>query len=99
MGDRDAKSLPLYLSNILLYQKSLSGKEKITYQARDELSIEGYLTPPHGGDIENSPVLIIPHGGPIARDHDGFDWLTEFFASRGYTVLQPNFPRVLRLWF
>ena len=92
LGDRDAKSLTFVLEQYpLLYQKSLSGKEKITYQARDELSIEGYLTPPHGGDIENSPALIIPHGGPIARDHDGFDWLTEFFASRGYTVLQPNF--------
>lgn len=92
LGDRDTKSLTFVLEQYpLLYQQPLSGKEKITYQARDELSIEGYLTPPRGGDIENSPALIIPHGGPIARDHDGFDWLTEFFASRGYTVLQPNF--------
>jgi dipeptidyl aminopeptidase/acylaminoacyl peptidase len=33
----------------------------------------------------------MPHGGPSARDVWGFDWLAQFFASRGYAVLQPNF--------
>jgi dipeptidyl aminopeptidase/acylaminoacyl peptidase len=33
----------------------------------------------------------MPHGGPGARDVWGFDWLAQFFASRGYAVLQPNF--------
>ena len=92
LGDRDAKSLTFVLEEYpLLYQQPLSGKEKITYQARDQLTIEAYLTPPHSEAVENSPAIVIPHGGPIARDHGGFDWFVEFFASRGYTVLQPNF--------
>ncbi len=33
----------------------------------------------------------MPHGGPSARDEWGFDWLAQFFASRGYAVLQPNY--------
>jgi dipeptidyl aminopeptidase/acylaminoacyl peptidase len=33
----------------------------------------------------------MPHGGPSARDYWGFDWLSQFYASRGYAVLQPNF--------
>ncbi len=33
----------------------------------------------------------MPHGGPTARDEWGFDWLAQFFAARGYAVLQPNF--------
>jgi dipeptidyl aminopeptidase/acylaminoacyl peptidase len=33
----------------------------------------------------------MPHGGPGARDEWGFDWLVQFFANRGYAVLQPNF--------
>ena len=33
----------------------------------------------------------MPHGGPWARDEWGFDWLVQFFANRGYAVLQPNF--------
>lgn len=33
----------------------------------------------------------MPHGGPSARDEWGFDWLAQYFANRGYAVLQPNF--------
>ena len=33
----------------------------------------------------------MPHGGPSSRDVWGFDWLLQFFANRGYAVLQPNF--------
>ena len=92
LGDRDTKSLTFVLEEYpLLYQQSLPDKDKITYQARDKLEIEAYLTPPQSGAIENSPAIIIPHGGPMARDYGGFDWFTQFFASRGYTVLQPNF--------
>ena len=29
--------------------------------------------------------------GPSARDEWGFDWLAQYFANRGYAVLQPNF--------
>jgi dipeptidyl aminopeptidase/acylaminoacyl peptidase len=34
---------------------------------------------------------VLPHGGPGARDEWGFDWLSQYYASRGYAVLQPNF--------
>jgi dipeptidyl aminopeptidase/acylaminoacyl peptidase len=37
------------------------------------------------------PAIVLPHGGPSARDEWGFDWLAQFFAARGYAVLQPNF--------
>jgi dipeptidyl aminopeptidase/acylaminoacyl peptidase len=37
------------------------------------------------------PAIVMPHGGPGARDHWGFDWLPQFFAARGFVVLQPNF--------
>ena len=92
LGDRDAKSLDYVLEQYpLLYEQLLSGKEKIIYQARDKLKIEAYLTMPHGGIVADNPAIILPHGSPIARDYDGFDWFVEFFASRGYVVLQPNF--------
>lgn len=91
-GDRESKSLSFLMDQYpLLYQQNLSGKEKIVYQARDKIDIEAYLTLPHGGIKQNNPAIIIPHGGPMARDYSGFDWFTEFFASRGYVVLQPNF--------
>lgn len=92
LGDRDKKSLSFLLEQYpLLYNQTLSGKEKIQYQARDKTVIEAYLTLPHGGIKQNNPAIVIPHGGPMVRDYDGFDWFVEFFASRGYAVLQPNF--------
>ena len=37
------------------------------------------------------PTLVIPHGGPWARDNWGYNPLAQFFANRGYAVLMPNF--------
>jgi dienelactone hydrolase len=36
-------------------------------------------------------MLLIPHGGPWARDNWGYNPLAQFFANRGYAVLMPNF--------
>jgi len=92
LGDRDKKSLEFVLDQYpLLYEKKLSGKQKVTYKARDGLTIEAYLTLPHQGVANQHAALVIPHGGPMARTYGGFDWFSEFFASRGYTVLEPNF--------
>jgi dipeptidyl aminopeptidase/acylaminoacyl peptidase len=38
-----------------------------------------------------TPLVVLPHGGPGSRDYGGFDWIAHFLATRGYTVLQPNF--------
>jgi dipeptidyl aminopeptidase/acylaminoacyl peptidase len=37
------------------------------------------------------PAIVLPHGGPAARDYPEFDWWAQAFASRGYAVFQPNF--------
>jgi dipeptidyl aminopeptidase/acylaminoacyl peptidase len=37
------------------------------------------------------PTLVIPHGGPWARDVWGYHPMAQFFANRGYAVLMPNF--------
>ena len=69
---------------------ALASVEKISYPARDGLSIEAYLTLPKGGG-KNLPTLMFPHGGPFARDSLSFDYWAQFFANRGYAVLQMNF--------
>lgn len=69
---------------------TLPPRSPYTYTARDGERIPGYLTRPIGADGP-TPAVILPHGGPASRDLDGFDWMAQFFASRGYTVLQPNF--------
>ncbi|MCB1625878.1 MAG: S9 family peptidase [Pseudomonadales bacterium] len=63
----------------------------ISYRARDGYEIPGYLTLPPGKEPTNLSLIVLPHGGPESRDYLDFDWLTQFFASRGYAVLQPQF--------
>ncbi|MDQ2641672.1 MAG: prolyl oligopeptidase family serine peptidase [Pseudomonadota bacterium] len=61
------------------------------YTAADGLGISAVLTLPPGVPAEDLPVVVMPHGGPAARDYPEFDWWAQAFASRGYAVLQPNF--------
>jgi dipeptidyl aminopeptidase/acylaminoacyl peptidase len=66
-------------------------KQKITYRAADDLEITAYLTLPPFREAKNLPLIVLPHGGPAARDRLDFDWQVEALAARGYCVLQPNF--------
>jgi dipeptidyl aminopeptidase/acylaminoacyl peptidase len=63
----------------------------LTYKAADGLAIPAYLTTPAGRDTRKLPLIVLPHGGPEARDEPGFDWWAQALASRGYAVLQPQF--------
>jgi acetyl esterase/lipase len=66
----------------------------INYTARDGLVIPSILTLPAGVshvDAVNLPMIVMPHGGPEAYDAVTFDWMAQYFANRGYLVLQPNF--------
>lgn len=64
----------------------------VRYPAADGTSIPGYLTlPPGAATAKGLPAIVLPHGGPAARDEWGFDWLAQYFAARGYAVLQPNY--------
>ena len=65
--------------------------QPIRYKARDGLPIEGYLTVPKGADARNLPLIVHPHGGPHSRDTMRYDYWVQYFASRGWAVLQMNF--------
>jgi dipeptidyl aminopeptidase/acylaminoacyl peptidase len=71
--------------------KQLSDMQSVSYKARDGLDIPAYLTLPAGRTPKDLPMVVMPHGGPFARDAWGFDTWAQFLASRGYVVLQPNF--------
>ncbi len=67
----------------------------VKYTARDGQKIPAYVTiPPTITDtskLKGLPFIVLPHGGPYARDSKRFDYFAQFFASRGYGVLQMNF--------
>lgn len=74
-----------------LAETPLAPMRAISFTARDGSKVPGYLTLPLGSTGKGLPVIVMPHGGPSARDEWGFDWLVQFFAARGFAVLQPNF--------
>lgn len=65
--------------------------EIYNYKARDGLTIPSLLTTPLDVEAKNLPAIIHPHGGPESYDKLGFDWMTQYFASQGYVVVQPQF--------
>lgn len=72
-------------------EASLASMRSISYPARDGTPIPAYLSQPPGVPPTNLPLIVMPHGGPIARDTWGYFFLREFLVSRGYAVLQMNF--------
>lgn len=75
-------------------EASLGRSSVVQYRARDGLMIPAFLTlPPAAFGTGPFPTIILPHGGPWARDD--FDWdssgWTQYYASRGYAILQPQF--------
>lgn len=72
--------------------KLMSEVRAVKFHSRDGLELRGYLTLPAGREAKNLPLIVYPHGGPFeVRDTDRWDPDVQFFASRGYAVLQINF--------
>lgn len=71
---------------------TLAPMQAVQYPAADGTMVPAYLTlPPGRSDARGLPAIVMPHGGPSARDEWGFDWLSQYFAQLGYAVLQPNY--------
>lgn len=76
---------------------TLAPTQFVTYQARDGLTIPAFLTLPQGWRVGDAPlpVIIQPHGGPWGRNDASWGGgdiaVTQYFASRGFAVLQPQF--------
>ncbi|MCO7223162.1 S9 family peptidase [Pleionea sp. CnH1-48] len=72
--------------------KQMAAVNPISIKARDGLKLQGYLTLPVNSKGKNLPLIVNVHGGPHGpRDRWRFDSEIQFFANRGYAVLQVNF--------
>lgn len=102
-GDRDPGVYYLYdrkrqrveelaVVNPKIDPSQMAVMKPISYTARDGLKLHGYLTLPPGRESKNLPVVIHPHGGPYGpRDEWSFNSEVQFYANRGFAVLQVNF--------
>lgn len=73
-----------------LANRQLVPMKPVRYAADDGVEIPAYLTLPadRSGTV---PAVILPHGGPSARDYWSYDFLVQYLAASGYAVLQPNY--------
>jgi dipeptidyl aminopeptidase/acylaminoacyl peptidase len=65
--------------------------DEIQYRHPDGTEINCYLTFPAHQKDEKLPLIIMPHGGPHARDSLRYDEMVQYLATRGYMIFQPNF--------
>jgi len=62
--------------------------EYVTYDSVDGLEIGALL---YDSGERPSPAVVMVHGGPHFQSTRAFNLYAQFLASRGYTVLQPNY--------
>ncbi len=65
-------------------------KEVIHYRADDGLRIPAYLTRP-AESRGALPMVVLVHGGPVARDTWTWDAEAQLLAAEGFVVFQPQF--------
>ncbi len=92
------KLTQLYLTRPELADAVLAAMHPVEIRSRDGLVQPSYLTLPPGSDPNGTgrprspvPLVLLPHGGPWARDVYGYNPLHQYLANRGYAVLSPNF--------
>ena len=92
--DRKAKKMEeLVRTRSWLDPNLMAERRFIRYKARDGMEIPAWITVPQG-DQKNLPLVVNIHGGPWVRAYSGVEWGrwpdAQFFASRGYVVLEPE---------
>ncbi len=79
-----------------LKKYKLMKMKPVSFQARDGLTLHGYLTLPVSAPWAQPaahpfPLVLKVHGGPWNRDVWGYDARVQWLANRGYACLQVNF--------
>jgi dipeptidyl aminopeptidase/acylaminoacyl peptidase len=68
--------------------------QPVQWISLDGGEVYGIFYPPANPDFEGSgkpPLIIMVHGGPTDQVFASFDLDVQFFTSRGYAVLLPNY--------
>ena len=69
-----------------------SASKAMWIQMRDGTSIRAYHSyPANAQSVSDLPLIVMPHGGPEARDYLTYHPWVQYFVSRNYQVLQMDF--------
>jgi dipeptidyl aminopeptidase/acylaminoacyl peptidase len=88
-----AKRSPLLPASISETSQRLRAPDEVVrWKSKDGLEIEGVVTlPPPSIAQPPFKLILLPHGGPHHRASGGGAFQTQYFATHGYAVFQPNF--------
>ena len=87
----ERRTEPLMSAYPNLPPEALSPMAPMEIEARDGMTIYGYLTSSPSAQ-KPGPLVVLVHGGPHGiRDHWEFNPEVQLLASRGYHVLQVNY--------
>lgn len=76
--------------SIVKHADALSPTKPVFITASDGLRIPAFLTRAKGV-LRPGPMVVLIHGGPVARTYWGFNGLRSWMANRGYHVLDVNY--------
>lgn len=91
--DRDSGKLStLGQSRPAIDPARMATQDLVMFKARDGRTIPTWVTVPAGSTGKKLPMVVLVHGGPYVRGREwGWDSESQFLASRGYLVLEPEF--------
>jgi len=84
------KNKLLFNTSPWIKAKDMAATEPFRIKTKDGLILNGFITMPKGKS-EKFPTVLLPHGGPHARDYWGYDSQVQLLANAGYAVVQVNF--------
>lgn len=77
----------------LPFKQKLSDVHSVNIEAHDGKNMSAFLTEPKVSYGEKSPLFLLIHGGPHAKDKSArLDLMAQYIASHGIKVLQVNYP-------
>lgn len=88
--NRDDNSLQLVAEAMpWIKPQQLAPMMPVEFKSRHGETLQAFVTRQGSGP---QPMIVLPHGGPHGLyDRWGFDPDAQFFATRGYTVIQVNY--------
>ena len=93
-----AEGKTLFTNREGLENQPLVKMHSAVIKSRDGLNLVVYYSLPSDSAGQDNtipdqpmPMVLVPHGGPWARDFWGYDPWQQWLANRGYAVMSVNF--------
>jgi dipeptidyl aminopeptidase/acylaminoacyl peptidase len=70
---------------------ALGNKTRVSFESADGTVVEAFITtPPNYVEGRSYPAVLNIHGGPVGQFAWGFSFSTQYLATNGYVVIEPN---------